>query len=264
MKVVTYCKNSTITEAWGSVRGLPAELDEEEVGALAHFGRKRFGGLQRQPSVVVMQRPKSEPVPPFWQQQFTWDDRHHLVRIGHRYLSVHFLAQGDKRYETYEKSLKPALEGWLATYEETLLGASDQYPLDRVQFGYVNTFHFPVLGLDLSKYFRLSLEIGVEAAQKGLLALETNFRLFDELHASDVIINLLVNSRPDEDQQLRVQTKVVAERRGIEEYSFKDSERILEDLLRAKEAAKAMFFDFATEETHRLMGAQYASDCTSK
>ena len=48
-----------------------------------------------------------------------------------------------------------------------------------------------MLGFDLSKYFRLSLEIGVEAAQKGLLALDTNFRLFDELHASDVIINLL-------------------------------------------------------------------------
>ena len=31
MKVVTYCKISTITEAWGSVRGLPAEVDEEEV-----------------------------------------------------------------------------------------------------------------------------------------------------------------------------------------------------------------------------------------
>jgi hypothetical protein len=264
MNIVTYCTDSTITEAWGSVHGLPGELDEEEIGALVHFGRKHFGNLQRIPSVIVMQRPKAEPVPPFWQQQFTWDNRRHLVRIGHRYLSVHFSAHGDERYQTYEKSLKPALEGWLATYRETMLGTPDQYPLDRVQFGYANTFHFPVSGLDLSNYFRLSLEIGVEAAQKGLLALETNFRLFDESHASDIIINLLVDSGPDEDKPVRVRTKVVAERSGIDAYSFKDSELILEELFRAKQAAKAMFFDFATEETHKLMGAQYASDCTPK
>lgn len=260
MKVVTYCTKSTITEAWVMALGLPGEPDTEEVGALALFGRKRFGAFQRIPSVVLMQRPKSDPVPPFWQQQLSWDDGRLLARIGHHYLSVHYLQKADERYQTYEKSLQPAVSGWLDTYNETLIGTREQYPIDRIGFGYVNTFHFPVSSFDLSKYFRLSLGIGVPAAQQGLLALETNFRLFDKFRAADVMINLLVNPILDEAKQLQVQTKIVAERRGLEELSFKDRDSIFDEILKAKEAAKVMFFDFATEETHNIMGAQYASD----
>jgi hypothetical protein len=260
MKTVTYCTHSTITEAWGLILGLPGKPDEEEVSALAHWGRKRFGHLQKLPSVVVMQWPNADLVSPFWQQQLTWDESRLLARIGHRYLSVHFLKKGDERYRTYQESLQPAVAGWLETYDETLLGTREQYPVDRIGFGYVNTFQFPALDFDLSKYFRLSLGIGVEAAQKGLLDLETNFRLFDAAHAADVVINLLVHTEEDEGRQLQVQTKIVAERRGIEECSFKDKDKILVELLRAKKAAKSMFFDFATEETHKIMGAQYASD----
>ena len=260
MKVVTYCTNSTITEAWATVLGLPAEPDTAEVGAIAHFGRKRFGNFQRIPSVVLMQRPKSDPVPPFWEQQLSWEDGRLLARIGHRYLSVHYLKKADERYQTYEKSLQPAVFGWLETYDETLIGPREQYPIDRIGFGYVNTFHFPVTSFDLSKYFRLSLGIGVPAAQNGLLALETNFRFFDKSRAADVMVNLLVNTTLDESKQLQVQTKVVAERKGIEECFFTDQDRILAEILKAKEAAKVMFFDFATEETHNIMGAQYASD----
>jgi len=260
MKVVTYCTNSTITEAWAIALGLPGEPDTEEVEALAYCGRKHFGTFQRIPSVVLMQRPKSDPVPPFWQQQLSWDDGRLLARIGHRYLSVHYLKKADDRYQTYETSLQPAVSGWLDTYDETLIGTREQYPIDRVGFGYVNTFHFPASNFDLSKYFRLSLGIGVPAAQKGLLALETNFRLFDQLRAADVIINLSVNTILEEDKQLQVQTKVVAERKGIEECYFRDQDRILAEILKAKESAKVMFFDFATEEMHNIMGAQYASD----
>ena len=236
-------------------------LDEDEVGALAHFGRKRFGPFERVPSVVLVQRPKVGPVPPFWQQQLTWDNGRLLARLGHRYLSVSFLKQGDDgRYQRYETSLQPAIVGWLKTYNETLLGPRDQYPLDRVGFGYVNTFRFLASGFDLSKYFRVSIGIGVQTAEKGLLDLETNFRLFDASRSADVIVNLSVHTGGEEDQQLQVQTKVVAERRSAEEGSFKDQERILAELLSAKEAAKAMFFDLATDETHHIMGAQYASD----
>ncbi len=260
MRTVTYCTNSTITEAWGVVLGLPGELDAEEVGALAYFGRKRCGPFERVPSVVLVQRPAVGPVPPFWQQQLTWDHGRLLARLGHRYLSVHFLQKGDSRYHTYETSLQPAIRGWLETYDETLLGPPEHYPLDRVGFGYVNTFHFPASGFDLSTYFRVSMGIGVQTADTGLLALETNFRLFDASRSTDVIVNLSVNSGGEEGLQLQVQTKIVAERRSAEEGSLKDQASILAELVSAKEAAKAMFFDLATDETHRIMGAQYASD----
>ncbi|ETX09346.1 MAG: hypothetical protein ETSY2_00005 [Candidatus Entotheonella gemina] len=59
MRPVTYCKNSTITEAWAEVLGLPGEPDQEEVAALAHMAKKRFGNLRKIPSVVLMQQPKS-------------------------------------------------------------------------------------------------------------------------------------------------------------------------------------------------------------
>jgi hypothetical protein len=84
--------------------------------------------------------------------------------------------------------------------------------------------------------------------------------LFDQLRAADVIINLSVNTILEEDKQLQVQTKVVSERKGIEECYFRDQDRILAEILKAKESAKVMFFDFATEEMHNIMGAQYASD----
>jgi hypothetical protein len=102
--------------------------------------------------------------------------------------------------------------------------------------------------------------IGVQAADKGLLALETNFRLFDASRSADVIVNLAVHTGGEEGPQLQVQTKIVAERRSVEEGSLKDHASILAELVNAKEAAKAMFFDLATDETHRIMGAQYASD----
>ena len=260
MRTVTYCTNSTITEAWGVVLGLPGELDEEEVGALAYVGRKRCGPFERVPSVVLVQRPTAGPVPPFWQQQLAWENGHLLARLGHRYLSVHFLTKGDRRYLTYETSLQPAIISWLETYDETLLGPREHYPLDRIGFGYANTFYFPAAGFDLSKYFRVSMGIGVQTANKGLLALETNFRLFDTLRSTDVIVNLAVNAGGDDGLQLQVQTKIVAERRSVAEGSLKDQASILAELVRAKEAAKAMFFDLATDETHRLMGAQYAPD----
>lgn len=168
---------------------------------------------------------------------------------------MHFLKPGEVRYETYERSLKPHLSEWLQVLSDILAGGPAQHPLDRVCFGYINSFELEPDDFDLSRYFRLSVGVGAETARAGLGALNVTFRVTPGPNC-DVKSSLLVEADPLSGK-VSVRTKVVGELRVLH-FSFLDQADIHATTAEAKRAAKRSFFDLTTDETRELMGVKYA------
>ena len=257
-KRVTYCTNSTISEAWAFVRGLPAPVNDAEMGALQHAAQKQVPGLKPIPSTVLVTQPKEGPTPPFWMAQLAWGDGSLLARLGHRYLSVHYVKRAAGRYETFEKSLEPAISTWLRIYKSTYGDKKEDYPVDQLGFGYINGFEFPVDSFDLSQHFKINFGVGV--GDGVLLGFATSFRFLDDGSGLHVKVNLEVAPTTPDAQLVRVVAKISAESPAVNDVSFLEANAILAAVKQAKEVAKSHFFDFATEQTHALMGAQYAAD----
>jgi hypothetical protein len=263
MKKVTYCTNSTIAEAWAVIVGKPGSVNDAEAGAIEFSAQQRLGPLRKEPAIVLVESANRDIVPPFWREQLSSREGRYLARFGHRYLSVHFLRRGEDKYETYARTLQPSVEGWLDTFSATLGTGKAQYPVERVSFGYDNAFEFPVADFDLSRYFKLNVGIGAESAGNGLSALEINFRASQGEKKLPVSVNLMVHGDPTVPQQVRVRTKVEAQVPVVNDCSFVEKAKLMVLLAEAKEAAKTVFFDIATDETHRIMGAQYARDAAA-
>lgn len=224
---------------------------------MVHMAQKKLPPLEPAPTVVFAQV-GDQPAPPFWREQFAWDNGRYLARAGHRYLSVHFLKRPDK-YDTFSTSIEPAIRAWLDAAAAAYGDDPESYPVDRVSYGYVNTFEFPTTDFDLSKFFQLNFGADVPSAKGGLAGLEVRFRFMDSGLANTLVtVQLVVLPRgPDEANGLAVQTKVNAETHGFEGLGFGAVDAVLAAIVAAKEAAKRVFFEIATPDTHTLMGAQY-------
>lgn len=262
MTKVTYCEQSTITEAWAVIIGAPGPVVEGEDAAVSYAARKQIGELQQQPSLVFVEQSDLQNVPPFWRQQFSWEDDKYLARLGHRYLSVHYVKRGDDRYEQYDRTLKPAIKTWLIAYEDTLSGTKAPHPLKRAGFGYVNTFVFPQADFDLSRYFKLDFGIGSNSAKNGLSALEVNFELTYPDTNTVVSVNLLVRPVLTDLGQVELRTMIEAQTPLDDAHTFLDHEILLDVIMTTKDIAKDVFFDLATETTYEIMGARYATNPT--
>lgn len=208
--------------------------------------------------VANIQRP-DRPTPPFWNRQVSWDQRQFLARVGHRYLSVHFLGTSDQKYKTYEESLKPGLDRWLELFREFYNDELIRSSVNRIEYGYVNQFRFAAEHFDLSEKFKLNVGVGLESASKGLAGMDLRFQ-FREAAGAFMTVQVAVGSDEDDLDRLLVTTKVSAEFAVPGPLFLDEPERIRTHVHRAKEAAKRVFFEIATDSTHSLMGAQYASN----
>lgn len=251
---ITYCENSTIAEAWGVIWGLPARLDDTDAAVLLRAARERIHDLQQKP-VIVAVNPGPDLTPPFWREQVVWDGEQYVARFGHRYLSVHFVRQGEKRYETFETSMKPALDTWIDMYGRSLANGADVHPVDRIAYGYVNAFEFDPEGFDLSRFFKMNFGVKLGGGTDGLDTIDTGCTFVDRGRDAHLSVNLQIRGPSDGAANVRVITKVMAEKRALEGVSYADRAQIDAILLDAKSAAKDTFFDFATGETHAIMGA---------
>ena len=251
---VSYCKNSTISEAWGLICGLPARLDDTDTAVLLRAAKEHIPKLQQKPAIVSV-NVIQELTQPFWREQVAWEDERYIARFGHRYLSVHFLKKAEKRYETFATSLKPALDTWLKLYENALTTGDDKHPVDRIAFGYVNTFEFELDGFDLSRFFKMSFGVVRGITRDGLTTIDIGCTFFDQERNAYLSVNLSVESPSRENSKIRIITKVLAEKRGLEGVSYANRDQLDMILLEAKSAAKDTFFNCATDETHEIMGA---------
>ena len=241
------------------ITGTPGEVRDADAGALENNASKSLDKFQVQPSFVVVERKKEgNIVPPYWHRQLSYENGRYAVRLGHRYLSVHFIKKGANKYDTYNKSLAPQIGTWLDAYAKTVSGREEPVLVERVGFGYVNVFSFPIADFDLSRYFKVSFGTGAESTANGVATLDIRFRLN---HAEDTSVEVNIGIAPDspESDHITVVTKVEANKPIDNECSFEEKDKILDYVSEAKEAAKSVFFDLATDETHKIMGAKYDS-----
>lgn len=254
---VDRCESSTITEAWATVLGLPGPIDPTDAPVLGRAARDAIPDLALKPAVVTESVPPDQAAPPYWNQQVTWQNGTHLARFGHRYLSVHFLRQGEKRYTTFAESLAPALDAWLDIYGALGPSTGDHH-IDRIGFGYTNRFELDAADFDVSRHFRLNVAVDVGQPEAGLLGMHTTFQLYNAREDLHHVVSLAAES--DAGDRVFVVTKVVAEIRGTNGVTFANRDHIAQQVNRVRAAAKRTFFEFATKHTHELMGATYASD----
>jgi uncharacterized protein (TIGR04255 family) len=246
---IKYCKNSTINEAWALVAGLPGPVDETEANVIIRSARESFPDLEQKPLPFGVHL-GADPAAPFWNHQFTWRGGRHMARIGHRYLTVHFIRQSD-RYEAFDETLRPSIETWLDLYRGALGKAATQHVVGVVGFGYVNRFEFAAAtDFDVSRYFRLNIGISLGEPRGGLTGLDSGFRFYDEKSNEQLSVNL---SAQEAGKQIVVSTKVFAERRAGELGAFSDRDLLMRTIVEAKDSAKETFFGFATQETYDIM-----------
>ncbi|WP_052554642.1 hypothetical protein [Enhygromyxa salina] len=263
MREVTFCERSTITEAWALVLGRPVPVIPEEPAAIALTAKRtlRESGpgreLHREPALIVAEIPREGPVAPFWSQQWSWDSGQLRARVGHRYLSVHRFADETHRYETYERSLEPALAPWLDACSQTYDDALIMPAFEQVAYGYINTFRFASTNFDLSQAFHLNLGVQLEGQHDGLDGVDIKLYYRDKGRMdAQVMVQIAARQGPDADESLLVQTKTSATI-TVNNGFWKDHGRIKREVLAAKTIAKRAFFELATERTHLEMGAQY-------
>ena len=255
MREVIFCERSTITEAWAVVLGASVPVVHEEPAAIVVAARRALPGLEREPAMVIAEIPQQGPVAPFWSQQWAWDSGRLRARIGHRYLGVHRLADDEHRYETYDRSLAPAVQPWLdacaRVYDDPLI----MQAIEQVGYGYINTFHFPAAGFDLAKIVHLELGVQIPGMRDGLDRFDIRLHYRDELEpAAHVALQVVVQPEATP-ETLRVQTKVTAT--VMQMGWWTDRPFVEQRLLAAKSIAKRAFFALVTEDTRQMMGARH-------
>lgn len=260
MPSVSYCTASTITEAWATVLGMPAPIVQEESPGLVFAAKKRIESLKDEPTLVVanIEQPR-QPTPPFWNRQVSWANRRFLARIGHRYLSVHCLASSDQKYETYEETFLPGLDPWLQLFREFYDDGLIRHRVNRIGFGYVNQFSFAADDFDLSENFKLNVGVQLDSASDGLAGMDLRFG-FREPGGASMKVQTMVELDQGAPEDLVVTTKVSAEISPMAAVFLDDPPAVAARVQRAKETAKRVFFEIATQATHDLMGAQYVPD----
>lgn len=256
VREVTFCERSTITEAWAVVLGRAVPVIAEEPAAIVLEAKRALPDLEREPAMVVAEIPHRGPVAPFWNQQWSWAGGRLLARMGHRYLGVHRLADEEHRYETYERSLAPALVPWLDACARVYDYPSIVQSVEQVGYGYINAFDLPADGFDLAKLVRLDLGVRLHGARDGLDGFDVRLRYRDELEpGAHVVVQVVVQPDGPAPEMLHVRTKVTATvvRQGL----WTDRNFMQQRILQAKAVAKRAFFDLVTDETQERMGVQY-------
>jgi uncharacterized protein (TIGR04255 family) len=249
-KRVDFCERSTIAEAWAMVLGPPGTFEGDgAVRTLEFLAKKRFPHLTAEPSLHWFQQ-ALDGAAPFWFIQLK-DAAGHRIRLGHRFLSVHFVRDADgARYERYATSLRPVLQEWLVFIASSQMAS--EFPVERVAFGYVNQVDVPEDGV-LADYFK----VNVEAELSGVDVLDgLDVRLRSNLPP---VMRQVSVSATGAEVGFRLITEVVTER-VLDTATTADDDGVLAAIEEVRLAAKDLFFDFATERLMQQMGVHYAAE----
>jgi hypothetical protein len=95
----------------------------------------------------------------------------------------------------------------------------------------------------------------------GVASLDIRFRL-NYAEDTSVEVNIGIAPESPEPEHIAVATTVEASKSTDTECSFEEKDKILNYVRKAKGVAKSVFFDLATDETHKIIGAKYDSSPT--
>lgn len=259
---VTYCKNSTLREAYAAVIGLPAPLNPAEHTTL----RTRFARewpdhevssylLQQTPSPAVPSDPQA-PIPPAWHSQITWGQRQWVGRWGHRTSGLHRVVLDGEQYLTFDRTMRPTLSRWLAATHEAYDFVGVNPPVASVVSGYVNALHLHPGDGDLSEWFRFNFAIEAAGADAGLSELSLGARIPRPESRARASIRL---SAQQDEADIRVTVHTFVEREVPEGLQFSQTDALLDELHHARVIAKETFFSFVTDRTLNHLGAMDAA-----
>jgi hypothetical protein len=251
---VDYCEQSTITEASAVLLGPPGPFESDvPIRALEFFAKDRFPLLTTEPAVVFAAH--GHDVPPFWLTQMTFGPDKHRVRLGHRFLSVHFTREhGDARkYERFEESLRPQLREWCATIASSPM--RDLFSVSRVGFCYVNTVDISV-DANPADFFKLAIKTELKIAEHGIDAVDVRLRIGGPGQGPLHHVSLSLSSTSS---GIRAISTVFVERALADTVRYGDA-AVMGEVESAKNMAKEVFFDFATDVLRNKMGARYATE----
>lgn len=258
-KTIKFCKNSTISEAWAIVQGMPSPVTEDsqrEVQALIHSGAKKYNDLVTQPLVIVGQKKEGD-VAPYWVFQGSWSNGRYIVRTGHNYLSVHRVCTNQFKYNRYESDVKPVLSDWLELQNATISNPSER-KVGVIGFGYINNFQIQTTTeFDYAKYIKLNAGIGISNRDAELLQLKSSFVYYDKKKEVQFTVDAIVGGIPGVPGAFEIVTQVYCEKSISGAVSFSDKDKILSINRDIQKYAKETFFDITTEEAHTLMEVVY-------
>ncbi|MDP8212227.1 MAG: hypothetical protein P9X22_02910 [Candidatus Zapsychrus exili] len=241
------------------VQGVPAEVDNSESGAFTHTLDKKYKDNKKIPAIVVTQQAKDFPMPAYWHSQLSINSDSNLIRFGHQYLSIHFLKKNDSKYDTFSDTLEPVIVDTLNTWADIISDRRGVLPVNMIGFGYINTFvDFALDGFDLSKYFRYSFGVDNSEIEASLSAVKTSFTILENKTSIPIILEIEVGPNPKKPGFMKVVTKVMAQRLKTTHIPQKDTKKIMEEIKGMKDLAADTFFGFVTDETKKIMEAQYA------
>jgi uncharacterized protein (TIGR04255 family) len=255
MEDIKFCKNSTITEAWFTLQGVPAKFEPDEIGSINTAAKRRIPHLLTIPTLLVRSESKSLE-PAFWSTNFSWNNGQFQSRIGHKYLSVHTICSSEKKYVDYTSTMKPQIELWLDIVSKQVQDPVS-FQIGSITYGYINTFEFPSKGFDISSYFRVNLGIEIESLQEQVSSLNSNFNFYDSKKNLNVRVSIEVIPSPSNSKNLMVRTHVSSELinppGGI---NINENLKILNKCSEIKDSSKRVFFGFATKKTKSIMEAK--------
>lgn len=254
---VTYCKHSTLREAYSAIVGLPAPVAPSEFASLrTRFEREwpehQFSSLQvlLPPNPPVVNDPERD-VPPFWLGQMAWGGSKWITRWGHRTTGLHRVVVEGERYHTFSRTMRPTLERWLDVAREAYTFSGVDPIVATVVFGYINAIDLDV-GVDLSEWFRFNFALDAAGAQDGLSEFAIAARIPRPEHQARATISL---SAQQADGTIRVTLHTVVERDVPDGTRYSAGDALLAEIEHAKVIAKETFFSFATDRTLEQMGA---------
>ncbi len=255
MKKILKCQNSLISEAWFVAQGIPAKVEEDEIGSINNEAKKQVEGLKRIPSIVVL--PKTEAVhPPFCTSHFTYLNGTKQSRVGHNYLSVHAICDSKNKYIDYNTSIKPEIIRWLGIQNDGILDPA-RFKLNALSFGYINTFHFAVKTFDISKHFKLNIGLDIQNLNGFMNSLGCTFQFLNPAKNYNTSVRFEVLPTPNDPANLTVRVHTLTEQLGQNNLDISKTDAILKKALELKENSKKSFFDFLTPETTKILDPVY-------
>ena len=258
------CENSTITEAWALIRGVPRELGNiahSEMKAIEYRLQKGIQGFKIDPTIVAVQNIQG-PIAPFWNFQGSWDSGKKLVRSGHEYLSIHTLCNPpSNRYDRFDTEIQPNLEKLIDLINEALPeDGGTKKKVHSVGFGYVNTFIFKNTSkLNPSDYFNLSVGLSLGANVGVVSQFKTSFNIVSKKKDYSIVVDILAGQVVGEKDSYEIVTQIHAEKLCEKSISYAEKAELIEVVKDVQKIAKLNFYRFATDKTLTEMGAiEYA------
>lgn len=257
-KKIHKCNNSTIVEAWANIQGLPGKYDDRVVKSIGLEAERTLIEFTR-PQLVLLKKGQEQQlddkVPPFWEEQYNWNQNNHIARFGHRYLSVHAICKPHttQKYMGFENTFEAELDKWLEIY--CLNSLLKDQNVDKVGFGYVNKFEFPLSNtFEISDHFNLNLWMDVGNYGAEMSKLEVSFELI--INKNIHLTTRLKAAPVPNSNKIAITTNLYAEKRGLDKAIFSDTKQLKKTIIEVKDIAKQSFFKLVTDDTLEFMEAK--------